>query len=204
MADYSPAVLCLCWKRVLCGRSCCPNGRCLAGTWWLHVEVEVQPLNKPPTDDKGGRSRWSSYAPDILVQPDRTGHGPMTRAGTDGDHTAPGVTRSKYSLRRETTFALPFLSCITCHHVKISRGSATSYESIFIHASGNIPLNIISIVNSKTQNGKANNRISIKPSKNSTSPGICSKVRKKSTLKALIIGGYLTLGSRNKINTMSS
>lgn len=46
------------------------------------------------------------------------------------------------------------------------------------------PLNLISIVNSKTQNGKANNRTSIKPSKNSTSPGICSKVRKKSTLKA--------------------
>lgn len=98
--DYSLVVLCLCWKQVLCGHSCCPNARCSAGTWWLFVEVRVQPWNKPPTHGKGQRSTWGSCDPDTLVQPGTTavsGPGLMSGAGRDDDHTAPVVTGWKYS-----------------------------------------------------------------------------------------------------------
>lgn len=54
--DCLLVVLCLCWKQVLCGHSCCPNACCSVGTRWLLVEVKVQPRNKPPIRGKAERS----------------------------------------------------------------------------------------------------------------------------------------------------
>lgn len=91
-------VLCLWWKQVLCGHSCCPNARCLAGTWWSFVEVAVQPWRKHPTDGMVGRSRWGSCALSTRDRPDRTavsGPGSTAGAGRDDDHTAPGATKSR-------------------------------------------------------------------------------------------------------------
>lgn len=96
--DDSRAALCLCWKQELCGHSCCPNGRCLAGTWWLLAAAGVQPSNKPPTDHRGERSRCSSCAPDTSVRLCRTSVptlGLTDWAGRGGDHIAPGVKESK-------------------------------------------------------------------------------------------------------------
>lgn len=92
----------LCWRWVLRGHSCCPNARSLAGTWWLRVEVRIQPWNKPPTVGRGVRSTSGSCAPDTLVQwgrSDVSGPGLRTGAGRDGDHTAPGVTQLKKGQR---------------------------------------------------------------------------------------------------------
>ena len=116
--DDSLVALCLCWKQVLCGHSCCPSARCSAGTWWLLVEVRVQPWNKPPTHCKEERSRWSSCAPHTLVllgRPAASGPGLITGAGRGDDHTTPGVTGSKCS----STLHVAFLWKPACVHALI-------------------------------------------------------------------------------------